>query len=160
LQNEHNSLFGLFLSMPCLTSFAPVTEQFLRLRILLPLGVLSTSSFLFSSSISVLLEVTGLHAILASCLTNLQKAEKGRYTWLHCSVVHLNHHLRSVLCSAIDPLHASIDLSGVWVASLPFSDFHQGRQESLSNSFPLQRLGSGEESQSIYATLPHRLVGS
>lgn len=124
LQNEHDSLFGLFLSMSCLTSFAPAPEQFLRLRILLPFGALSTSSFLFSFSISVLLEITGSHAILTSCLTNLKKAEKDRYTWLHCSILNLNHHLCSVLCSAIDPLHGSINLLGVRVASLPFSDFH------------------------------------
>ena len=83
LQNEHDSLFGLssflFLSMSCLTSFTSVPKQFLRLRILLPLSVLSTSSFLFSSSLSASLEMTGLHAILASCLTNLQKTKKGGY---------------------------------------------------------------------------------
>ena len=72
----------------------------------------------------------------------------------------LNRRLVSVPCSAIDLLLGSIDLSGAGVASSPSFDFHRGRQESSGSEFPLQQFGSGEESQSIYAALPHRLVGS
>ena len=43
----------------------PVPKQFLCLKFLLLFSVLSMFSFLFSSSLIVLLEITGLDAILA-----------------------------------------------------------------------------------------------